>query len=182
MHEKLLPLKWAYHDIIVRGASIADKDRLIEICNSWDQKAEAEGDAFSDDYIENCILGKDDLPPIDHADIKNYAFRVIDNAEGQTVGFFNVYHGYPDDSCLWIGMFVIDKKYRHQNYGSKAITSLIETAKAKGWKRFGLGVYLKNWAGLRFWVNNGFKEIGGIFGDKQFSDTTFSLMRLHRNI
>ena len=182
MNEKMLPSKWAHEDIIMRDATIEDKDRLNEICKSWDQKTELEGEGFSDDYIENCILGKDELPPIENADNKNYAIKVVENTEGETVGYINIYQGYPDDSCLWIGMFMIDKKYQHNNYGSKAIHSLIEMAKTKGWTRCGLGVYLKNWTGLRFWVNNGFKEIGGVFGDKLYSNTTFSLISLYQNI
>lgn len=182
MDRKRLPLRWAKGDIVVREAAIEDKNRLNEICDSWEQKAKFEGEAFAPDYIENCIFGRDDLPPIESASVKNYAFRVIGNTKGQTVGFMNFYHGYPDECCLWIGMFVIDKEYWNQHYGSKAMDSLIGIAKENGWGRLGLGVYLKNWQGLRFWVNQGFQEIGGVYGDREFSDTAFSLISLYRNI
>lgn len=182
MRRKRLPSEWKYSDIRIRDAIMKDKERLIELCNSWDNKVELEGDPFTDDYIESCINGKDDLPPIDNADTKNYRIMVIENTEDEIVGFFNVYHGYPSEDCLWIGMFLIDRKYRHNEFGSKTIASIINIAKENGWLRFGLGVYLKNWTGLRFWINNGFKEIGGIFGDKQYSNNTFSLVSLFRNV
>jgi GNAT superfamily N-acetyltransferase len=172
--------------------NVLSSSGAIEPLNTYDVKTLAEGEITASDFEVGDTVEKgqvlyqistDDLDnQIDNADTKNYRIMVIENIEDEIVGFFNVYHGYPSEDCLWIGMFLIDRKYRHNEFGSKTITSIINIAKENGWLRFGLGVYLKNWTGLRFWINNGFKEIGGIFGDKQYSNNTFSLVSLFRNI
>ncbi|EQB86192.1 hypothetical protein M918_15865 [Clostridium sp. BL8] len=63
-----------------------------------------------------------------------------------------------------------------------AIKSICNECKKQGWKSIGLSVYLKNWKGLRFWTNNGFDKIIGIFGDKKYSETTFSIIGLQKEL
>lgn len=140
-----------------------------------------EGEPFPDNYIENC-LKYGDLPPTDRADISNYYFMVLHNTEGKLAGFFDLYHGYPDDDTVWIGMFLIREELQGKSFGFEAVNSICKECKRSGWKSIGLGVHLKNWKGLRFWSKNGFNEILGIYGDKEYSTHTFSIIGLKHEL
>lgn len=79
-------------------------------------------------------------------------------------------------------MFVIDSKFQQNAYGKEVIQSLCEQCKLAQWKSIGLGVHLKNWKGLRFWNKNGFSKIIGIYGDKEYSDTSYSIIGLRNEL
>ncbi|WP_342757583.1 GNAT family N-acetyltransferase [Kineothrix sedimenti] len=182
MNRKILPVRWQYENIIIREATIRDEDKLIQICNSWEDKEEVEGHTFSDDYIHNCLEGKFNLPPLDDADNKYCSFKVIEDQDRQVIGLLDIYHGYPDKECLWIGLFIMDKQFQGNGLGTAAIKSLLEEAAEKEWKACGLGVYLKNLKGVSFWIHNGFKEIGNIYGEKHLSSDFFPLISLFRKL
>lgn len=93
-----------------------------------------------------------------------------------------MYHGYPHEDTLWIGMFVIDGKERRKGVGKEVMEALCSYGKGKGWKKIGLGVYLKNWTGLRFWISLGFTGIIGIYGDQAYREDTFSFLGLEKDL
>ena len=140
-----------------------------------------EGEGFSKGYIENSIA-HGELPPIKNAQADNYYFMAIQKKDGRMIGFLDLYHGYPDNETLWIGMFLIDKEVQGNSYGQEVIQSIFEECTRTGWKSVGLGVYLKNWKGLRFWNNNGFNKIIGIYGDKVYGENAFSIIGLKKEI
>ncbi|MFT4146127.1 MAG: GNAT family N-acetyltransferase [Mobilitalea sp.] len=172
---------WSTERLLIRRAIIDDAKELNRICISWDDKIYLEGDKFRDGYIENCIINGD-LPPIEGADKSDYYMMTIQNTDGRLIGFFDLYHGYPDKDTLWIGIFVIDKEEQGKSYGQEVIRSICKESSRSNWKSIGLGVYLKNWKGLRFWNNNGFNKISGIYGDKEYSDETFALVGLTKEL
>lgn len=176
-----LPDTWTSSDLTIRKATLADAAPLTAICHSWDNKQMLEGEPFPAGYIENCIT-HGDLPPIEDANINNYYFMAVQDAAGELVGFFDIYHGYPQQDCVWISIFLINKKHQHHHYGQKVISSIIDLCRENGWKQCGVGVYLKNWAALRFWSRNGFSRIGRIYGDKEYSADTFSVVSLFNDL
>lgn len=93
-----------------------------------------------------------------------------------------MYHGYPVQETVWIGMFLIDQGIQGQGYGKELIASLCDACKKEGWASIGLAVHLKNWKGIRFWSRNGFDTITGIYGDKAYGDNAFSIMGLKREL
>lgn len=172
---------WNTNGLIIRKATIDDIQDLNRICLSWKDKILVEGDVFPKGYIENCI-NNGDLPPIKSAHASNYYFMVIQKTEGDIIGFFDLYHGYPNNETVWISIFLIDKEVQGNSYGQVTIKSICDECKRSGWKTIGLSVHLKNWKGLRFWKNNGFDKIIGIFGDKEYSATTFSIIGLIKEL
>lgn len=172
-----IPESWNTDRLLIRKAKLNDIDRLNRICESWRNKSKLEGAEFPEDYIENCIE-KGDLPPMVNAEITNYYFMVMQNSDGNIVGFFDLYHGYPDQDTLWIGIFLIEEKRQGKSYGSETIKSICDECEKAGWKSIGLGVHLKNWKALRFWNKHGFNKILGIFGDKDYSEHHYSVIGL----
>ena len=157
-----------------------EASRLQLICDAWNEgdKLLLEGDSFEDDYIEKC-LKNGDLPPIPTAKIDKYSIKSIYTKEdNKLIGFFDMYHGYPNEDTLYISMFLISMEYQGKGYSSEVIEMLKQEAKKHHFKKIGLGVHLKNWKGLRFWFKNGFTQINGIYGDKEYSTGNFSFIGL----
>lgn len=92
-----LPKQWETKKLIVRSSVLEDCGALKGICASWKDKVSMEGMSFTDDYIENCIT-KGDLPPIENADPSDFYMMTIQDKNGAIIGFFNFYHGYPDQN------------------------------------------------------------------------------------
>ena len=172
---------WNTNRLTIHRAITDDIKDLNRICASWDDKVHLEGEGFSKGYIEDCI-NNGDLPPIKGAHISNYYLMVIKETDGNIVGFFDLYQGYPTNETVWISIFLIDKKVQGNSYGQEVINSICNECKKSGWKSIGLGVHLKNWKGLRFWYNNGFNKIIKISGDKEYSTNTFSIIGLNKEL
>jgi ribosomal protein S18 acetylase RimI-like enzyme len=172
---------WNTNRLLIREAVSEDIAELERICVAWDNKLLLEGENFPENYIKDCIT-KGDLPPVSNADLSNYAFRVLQENDGRIIGFFDVYHGYPDDKTAWISTFLIDKEIQGRSYGKEVVESIYGQCKKAGWKSIGLGVHLKNWIALRFWTKNGFNIITGIYGDKEYSESAFSIIALKKEL
>ena len=101
---------------------------MNHICASWEDKIHLEGDGFPKGYIENCI-NNGDLPPIKSAHISNYYLMVIQKTDGKIIGFFDLYHGYPNNETVWISIFLIEKEVQGNSYGQEAINSICDECK-----------------------------------------------------
>lgn len=173
-----LPNSIITENLIIHHASIRDCDILKKICDSWNEQKVVEGHVTNDNYFFEC-MNNGDLPP---GGIKeNYSLMLIKlRANSVIVGYFDLYHGYPVFDTLWISIFVVDKNYRNRGIGKEAIGAIFKYAIDCGWSKIGIGVYLKNWSALRFWISLGFDKILSIYGDKEYSVDTFSLIGLQK--
>lgn len=176
-----LPNSWRTERLLVRNTIPEDSRELNQICASWKDKVYVEGEEFSENYIEDCIMNGD-LPPIENADAADFYMMTIQDINGQIIGFLSLYHGYPNKDTIWISMFVMHAEFQGHAFGQEVIKSLCLECKKLEWKSLGLGVYLKNWKGLRFWFNNGFNLITGVYGDKEYNENNFSLMGLRKDL
>ena len=133
---------------------------------------------MNDSYFYDC-MNFGDLPP--EGIQENYKLMKIKQlVDDAIVGYFDLYYGYPDPNTVWISIFVIDKQYRTAGLGRKVVRSIFKELSICKWKKMGVGVYLKNWSALRFWISLGFDKVLGIYGDKQYSSETFSLIGLQK--
>lgn len=175
-----------------RQATESDVPSLTSIGNSWEEMAFTEGSAFSKDELAKSIKNGN-LPPIPDASLQNYGLYLIlsENAcktqskldsKGSPIGLLELYKGYPTPNTLWIGLFIIDSKYRRNGYGTQCLQSIINFAKSNDLTHIGIGVSLKNWRGLRFWHSIGFDKIERITGDVLYSEKTHALLSLSRPI
>jgi GNAT superfamily N-acetyltransferase len=153
-------------NFIINQATIEDCAILKCISESWEEQKLVVGDVIEDNYFPQCV--KDgDLPPRGIKD--NYSLMIVRLKENNSVvGYFDLYHGYPDSDMLWIGIFVVDKAFRSKGFGKEIIYAVFNEASNNGWNKIGIGVYLKNWSALRFWTSLGFDKIRGIYGDKKY--------------
>ena len=165
----------------IRNAEREDLPALETLCRRWTDKELVEGHPFSKDYIENTFNHRD-LPPIENASKEAHKLKTITlKNSGEIVGFIELYHGYRHDQMLWFGMFLMDPSHQKHGYGSEVIQTITQEAAKKNYTHMGIGVYLKNWKSLRFWHQNGFDKIIGIYGDKEYSHGTFALMGLEKS-
>lgn len=155
---------------------------LQNICESWVDKKLLEDTEFEPNYIFNCLT-KGDLPPIPNASKSSYRLKSIHfKKTGELIGFTDHYYGYPKIDTVWISIFIIHEKFRNNGYAQEAIEIITKESKQLGFKKIGIGVHLKNWKALRFWVKAGFNKITEIKGDKLYSENTFAIVGLEKKI
>ena len=150
----------------IRIAGTPDVKILQEICDAWIEKGFFEGETLPSDYIEQC-LKNGDLPPIEDAKIENYALYVVEKNQ-RIIGLFDLYEGYPDSQTAWISLLLLDIESRGAGIGKKLLSMIADEYRKGGFDSLGLAVSMNNRIALKFWVNHGFKEILGIFGDLKY--------------
>lgn len=173
-----LPNSITTKNLYMNHATLEDSDILKRISESWEEQKLVVGHVPDESYFFDCI-NDGDLPP---GGIKeNYSIISVRLKENdRIVGYFNLYHGYPDSDMIWIGIFIVDKVFRKRGFGKEIMNAVFNEASNTGWSKIGIGVYLKNWSALRFWTSLGFDKIRGIYGDKQYGVDAFSLIGLEK--
>lgn len=157
---------WGHGDLSIRKAEATDITVLQRICDAWIEKGFFEGETLPSDYIEQC-LKNGDLPPVPNAVFENYALFVVENANG-IIGLFDIYDGYPDSGTAWIGLMLLDIDSRGLGIGKELNGIITEACHRHDFESLGLGVSMNHRIALKFWVNGGFKEILGIYGDLKY--------------
>jgi diamine N-acetyltransferase len=152
--------------LIIRRAEKPDIPVLQGICDAWIERSFFEGETLASDYIEQC-LKNGDLPPILDAKIENYALFVIEDNQS-IIGLFDLYDGYPNQGIVWISLFLLDVEYRGSKLGSKVIDKIVSSCRSADVESLALAVSMNNRLAFKFWVNRGFKEILGIYGDIKY--------------
>ncbi len=89
-------------------------------------------------------------------------------ADKHDIGFFeddrlaalmDYIDGYPDPSCLFIGLFIVDGGRKRQGLGRKLITEFLCWTATQGYSRVRLGCIAENQEGFPFWSAMGFREV-----------------------
>lgn len=168
--------------IKISDSTLDECNDLQSICDSWVDKKLIEGTEFEPNYIYNCLT-KGDLPPIPNASKSSYRLKSIYLMHtDKLIGFTDIYYGYPSNDSVWISVFLIHEKFRNNRYAQETIEMISEECKSKGYKKIGIGVYLKNWRALRFWTKVGFDKVTRISGDKDYSEKTFARICLEKSL
>jgi GNAT superfamily N-acetyltransferase len=168
--------------IVISDSTLNECNDLQNICDSWEDKRIIEGSEFEPSYIFNCLT-KGDLPPIPNACKSLYRLKSIYIKEtNELIGFSDLYFGYPKNDTAWISIFMIHKKFRNKGYAQEAIDIISNECILHGYKKIGIGVYLKNWRALRFWTKAGFDKVISITGDKDYSENAFARIRLEKSL
>jgi GNAT superfamily N-acetyltransferase len=164
--------------LIISNADLEECNDLQKICTSWDDKKFMEGEEFEPDFIRKCLT-EGDLPPIPGATKEHYRLKSFHLKEsGRLIGFTDLYFGYPSEKTAWISIFLISKDYRKEGYAQEAIEAISAECTRAGFNQIGIGVYLKNLRGLRFWIKAGFREVTGISGNADPDENEFAVIRL----
>lgn len=78
---------------------------------------------------------------------------------GQAISFLSILDGYPDADTLYIGLLLVDERYKRQSVGTSIIEALFTIAANLKFKNLQLSVQENNISGLHFWKKMGFYEI-----------------------
>jgi len=106
--------------------------------------------------IESSMKNIDEVPP--NFDIKQKVFVSI--WKGNSVyGVLDFLIGYPDKTCVWIGLLMIHGKLHGQKIGSKIASAVENAAKIGGYKSIQIAVLENNTKGLAFWRKHGYERI-----------------------
>jgi diamine N-acetyltransferase len=116
----------------------------------------------------------------DHYGFKLQPIRT--QAEGETIGYFHLYHGLPYPHLTSISMFVLHPDYQRHHFGQEVIAGLAEQLHALSYTALSLRVYLKNWPALRFWISAGFTTITQYQGDPTLTATSQASLRVEKQL
>lgn len=104
---------------------------------------------------------QDCVDTIEHA--KNYptgmCYCLGFSKEQQPVAFLSLLEGYPESSTLYVGLFLIDKRFQKNSIGTKIMTVVIDDAFSSGYTSIKLSVQDNNASGYPFWKKLGFKAV-----------------------
>jgi ribosomal protein S18 acetylase RimI-like enzyme len=76
----------------------------------------------------------------------------------EAVAFLSILNGYPDVETLYIGLLLVDEKYKRKSVGTLITKAILTTASELGFKKLKLSVQENNLSGLKFWRKMGFYE------------------------
>lgn len=168
--------------LLISDATFEDERKLQEICFTWKDKEFVDGDPFPTDYIKNCLLNGD-LPPIQDASLDKYRLKkVVLKETNEVVGFFDLYYGFPSVNHVYLSIFVIDAKNQKMHFGKEVVEGIIAEGIKSSFEKIAIGVQLKNWKALKFWINVGFKSIMGYYGSSTLSDDNFAVLGLEKDL
>ena len=107
---------------------------------------------------------------------------IIEKKNNLTAGFLSFYIGYPNKYILYIGDFFLRPDFQNSGAGSEIVSRLEANLKNSSIKGIRLGVGLKNWKALRFWIKTGFNKIIKMSGDKDFMSDNFAVIELEKSL
>ena len=77
----------------------------------------------------------------------------------QPVVFLSLLEGYPESSTLYVGLFLIDRRFQKNSIGTKIMNIVVEDAFSEGYTSIKLSVQDNNVSGYPFWKKLGFKAV-----------------------
>lgn len=107
---------------------------------------------------------------------------VLTGTSGVCVGLLSVYLGYPEPDVAYIGELFLRPAHQGRGLGREAYLALEARLHEQGWRAARVGIGLRNWNGLRFWVRLGFLRITGMSGARTFAPETFAFLELQKNL
>ncbi len=162
--------------LTITPAEASDYLEIKEIYLACSDVGEWVGDPHTEQSLASMLDGTD-LPPNGHPEF-NHVAVLRESSSGEMVGLTQYYTSWPEESCLWIGLFLLHPSRQHIGYGSEFIAALITEARRQGYRRIGLGVALRNQPGLKFWVKCGFDHIAKVRADGESGESSLGLLSL----
>lgn len=77
----------------------------------------------------------------------------------QAIAFLSILEEYPDADTLYVGLLLIDEKFKRKSIGTLLMKALFAVATDMNFKNLRLSVQENNASGLNFWKKIGFYEI-----------------------
>ena len=169
-------------NLIIKEAEFVEGEKLQSIYEEGAYLRDITGDDFANDHIHRCLI-KGDLPPISNATKDNYRLMSIYRRETlELIVFFDAYHGYPENDIFWISYIFIKPNYQKSGYGYEVIDCLCKAVKECSYRNISIGVSMKNWLAIRFWIKCGFSKVWLYDGDVILSEDTMAFIGLEKEL
>lgn len=120
------------------------------------------------DYFDNVspnqeinidIILQDIKDKPESVNIANKHYNIIANDKNEVVAVLDYLEHYPDNECLYIGLFMVDGSLQKNGIGHGFIDWFISNYVSNKFCRVRLGVVDTNIKGMKFWQAQGFSKI-----------------------
>jgi ribosomal protein S18 acetylase RimI-like enzyme len=101
-------------------------------------------------------------------------------ADGEVIGYLSVYHGYPDQTTVYIGTLSIRRDCYSQGFGSEVVEQMLALHGLKEYPSQRLLVTIRNWGAVRFWTRHGFTQVTRVLGELCKGDGSTAKLELVR--
>lgn len=157
-----------------------DRDVVREILNEnislislFSENTDIENMTFS-------IIQYTDLPP--GGEKQNlHSFILSRKSDGKSVGLLSGYFGYPEKEIFYLGSLFIRRGEQRRGLGKEIVEELERILPEYGFKQGRLGVALRNWGALRFWIELGYDRVTKISGDLEYGKGKYALLELAKD-
>ncbi|OXM13410.1 GNAT family N-acetyltransferase [Paenibacillus herberti] len=185
MHSlNLLPTDWETKRFRIRRIQAAEAGQVQDFYEKVMPSTGWNEGTFNPTYISDAMAGKPELPPNGEVGrvLMQLAERKESGEEQDIAALIEMYHGYPGEQDLYIGLFGIDPNYRGLGYGKEIVAGIVQAASELGFEKVRVAVDLKNWPGLRFWIGCGFTEAVKVKGEWEHGEEAIAVIELAMSI
>lgn len=98
------------------------------------------------------------------------------------VGLLGLYEGYPTAHIAYLGQLFLHTRYQGQGLGQEIYEQLENYLRLRAIRAVRVGVALRNWNALRFWIKRDFLHITGMSGDRNFSSQKHAFLELQKKL
>lgn len=101
---------------------------------------------------------------------------------GDVMGLLGLYTGYPKADIVYVGELFLCPQFQGVGFGREAYQGLEVMLRSGPMSRVRVGVGLRNWNALRFWIRLGFTQVTGMSGDRSFGPGRHAFLELQKNL
>jgi ribosomal protein S18 acetylase RimI-like enzyme len=101
---------------------------------------------------------------------------------GDVMGLLGFYMGYPKADIVYVGELFLGPQFQGVGFGREVYLSLEGMLRPGPMSRVRVGVGLRNWNALRFWIKLGFTHVSGMSGDRSFGPDRHAFLELQKNL
>lgn len=167
---EFLPKRWSADLCFMDEYEDQDLPQLITILSENQEAASAFGrEGTPAEQAAGIVRGTD----LTHNWVpwRRKIYLIRDPEVRDTMGFLEIYFGYPDNNSYHIRSLYLRKAFQGRRFGRAVILELERRAKELGFEEAHVRVGLKNWKAMRFWTINGFDRITFLVGEKPSAAT-----------
>lgn len=107
---------------------------------------------------------------------------LLEAGSGDVMGLLGLYAGYPKADVAYVGELFLSPQFQGVGLGREAYQGLEARLRAGSMARVRVGVGLRNWNALRFWIRLGFSQVTGMSGDRVFEPGRYAFLELQKNL
>ncbi len=167
--------------ILAQLATEADAPEIVEVYEGNRELLlllERENDPL---VLTHRFVHRLNLPPkVSPTGLHNMILR--DVRSERAIGLLSLYMGYPAAKIAYVGELFLHPEFHGAGLGREAYLRLESVLRLGPVNQVRVGVGLKNWNALRFWIRLGFAHITGMSGDRYFGPERHAFLELQKNL